>query len=280
MLIQFSSYHALRNDFIVIETGRRRLIRTTMKKLALAICDRRSGVGADGILCLSAPMKEGTPVAVYNADGSRAETSGNGIRIAALHLHRRDRRKKRFDLLMHRQLRRALITDSSLRSALITTDLGKPSFEAKRVPVRSRSKFMINSLLKLDHYSFPVTCLSVGNPHAVLFVDGFDFEWRMIGEEIENHRAFPNRTNVEFVKVVNRRRIEVAEWERGAGATGSSGTGAAAAVCAGVMLGLIERRCTVCFPGGNLAIRWDEDSGLIELAGPAEHIADGSFEYL
>ena len=278
MLIQFSSYHALRNDFIVIETGRRKLTGTTMRKLALAICDRRSGVGADGILYLSTPTKKGTPVAVYNADGSPAEKSGNGIRIAALHLHHRDRRRKRFDLLMNRQSHPALITKSGLRSVMIRTDLGQPSFEASEVPVKTRLKFMINSPLKLDRYSFPVTCLSVGNPHTILFVDDFDFEWQVIGEEIENHRAFPNRTNVGFVKVINRRRIEVAEWERGAGATGSSGTGAAAAVCAGVMLGLVERRCKVCFEGGSLDINWN--SGLIELAGPAEHIADGTFELI
>lgn len=163
---------------------------------------------------------------------------------------------------------------------MITTELGQPSFEAARVPVKTRLKFMINSPLKLDRYSFPVTCLSVGNPHAVLFVDNFDLQWQVIGEEIENHRIFPNRTNVGFVKVINRRRIEVAEWERGVGATGSSGTGAAAAVCAGVMLGLLERRCKVCFEGGSLDINWKNDSGLIELAGPAEHIADGSFELL
>jgi diaminopimelate epimerase len=144
--------------------------------------------------------------------------------------------------------------------------------------VRSRKKFHINTPIKLGRYNFPVTCLSVGNPHTVMFVDDFDFDWHSIGEEIENHKQFPHRTNVEFVKLVNRKRIRLADWERGAGATGSSGTGAAAAVCASVMLGLTDHKCKVVFDAGTLEVDWSNETNRIDLTGPAEYIASGTID--
>jgi len=108
-------------------------------------------------------------------------------------------------------------------------------------------------------------------------VDGFDFDWMGLGAEIEVHPAFPRHTNVEFVKVISRKKIKVADWERGAGATGSSGTGAAAAVCAAVMLGLVARECEVVFESGSLLVKWDQDTNEIELTGPVDYVADGEF---
>jgi diaminopimelate epimerase len=119
----------------------------------------------------------------------------------------------------------------------------------------------------------------VGNPHTVLFVDDFDFDWEQVGADIERHRSFPNQTNVEFVRILSRRRLQLADWERGAGATGSSGTGAAAAVCAAVVLGMAERNCEVVFPGGSLWVEWSEDDDGIRLTGPATFVAEGRYEY-
>ncbi len=138
---------------------------------------------------------------------------------------------------------------------------------------------MINAPLKIGGLEFPVTCLAVGNPHTVMLVDNFDFDWKSLGAEIEKHPAFPHDTNVEFVRVVNRKRVDLADWERGAGATGSSGTGAAAAVCAMVMLGLVDRDCNVFFDTGNLRVHWHQESDYIELTGPAEYVSKGEFWY-
>jgi len=274
--IAFAKYHALFNDFIVIESHRRRLSRVNLSELAAAICDRRPGVGADGILYLASGPR-GDVIDIYNADGSWAEKSGNGLRIAALHRFREDRRRRSFTFLMNGLPHRTRVLDKADGGMLIRTDLGTPEFESARVPIRTRRKHMINAPLKLAGLDFPVTCLSVGNPHTVLFVKDFDFDWKQLGSEIEVHRAFPNHTNVEFVKVATRRRIRVADWERGAGATGSSGTGAAAAVCAAVMLGLVDRECEVQFETGSLFVKWNEVSNLIELTGPAVFVAEGEF---
>jgi len=138
---------------------------------------------------------------------------------------------------------------------------------------------MINAPFEIGGVKLPVTCLSVGNPHTVMFVDNFDFDWRQLGSDLEHHRAFPNQTNVEFAKVINRGKIKVCDWERGAGATGSSGTGAAAAVCAAVMMGLTKRECEVVFETGSLFVEWSSETNRINLTGPVEFVATGTFEF-
>ncbi len=277
MDIEFTKYHALYNDFLVVEGKRRRLTRPQLQRLAIAICHRRSGVGADGVLYVSPNTRSDGRIDVYNADGSWAEKSGNGMRIVVLHEYLKDRRRKRFSFTMDRQLHQASVVDATGSDVLITTELGQPEFKTDLVPVKSRRRYMINAPLKIAGLEFPVTCLSVGNPHTVMMVEDFDFDWHELGAEVECHRSFPSQTNVEFVKPVTRRRIRVADWERGAGATGSSGTGAAAAVCAMVMLGVADRSCEVQFETGSLSVNWREDTGIIELTGPAALIAKGRF---
>ncbi|MCK4460553.1 MAG: diaminopimelate epimerase [candidate division Zixibacteria bacterium] len=278
MDIAFAKYHALANDFLVIESSSTRVPKRSLGRLARSVCDRRTGVGADGILYVSSGG--GTRrVDVYNADGSWAEKSGNGLRIAALHEYLKDRRRRSFVLEMDGRPHAARILKPSDTGAVVVTQLGTPEFETRRVPVKSKLRVMINAPLKVGGLEFPVTCLAVGNPHAVLPVDHFDFDWQTLGAEIENHSAFPRGTNVEFVRVVDRRKIELTDWERGAGATGSSGTGAAAAVCAMVMIGAVDRDCEVRFETGALRIRWDQSTDLIELTGPVDYIAKGVFSF-
>lgn len=279
VFVAFSKYHALQNDFLVIERAQRKLARARLSRLARSICHRRSGVGADGILYLSESSKADRRIDVFNADGSWAEKSGNGLRIAGVHQFLRNKRKRKFVFELPKALDKVVVMSSTRRGYVVITDLGQPEFQASQVPVRTRHKYIINAPLALGEVKLPVTCLAIGNPHTVLFVDDFDFDWRELGAEIEAHRAFPSRTNVEFAKVVSRKRLRVAEWERGVGATGSSGTGAAAAVCAAVMSGLTDRRCEVVFEAGSLLVEWHEDTNSIELTGPVEYVARGTFEF-
>lgn len=278
-MIAFNKYHALQNDFIVIEQTKARLGKAKLSRLARSICDRRAGVGADGILYLSQSTKAECKLDVFNADGSWAEKSGNGLRIAGVHQFRRDRRRKRFVFETATGLDRVVVTASFGSSYVVKTELGQPEFRAERVPVKTKFKYMINVPLALGGLKFPVTCVAVGNPHTILFVDDFNFDWKALGAEIETHCVFYKRTNVEFVKVINRKKIRIAEWERGAGATGSSGTGAAAAVCAAVMLGLADRSCEVVFETGSLQVDWREYGNTIELSGPVEFVCQGSYEF-
>lgn len=275
--IAFHKYHALENDFLVIEAGGRRRTKAQLTQLARSMCNRRTGVGADGIVVLSQSSKADRRIDIYNADGSWAEKSGNGLRIAAVHLAAANKRARAFVFETATSLDRVRLGRVTRHGRTATAELGRPDFVAKRVPVRAKTLYVVNAPLKIGPEALPVTCLSVGNPHTVLVVENFDFDWQALGHDIEHAAVFPNGTNVEFVRPVSRRKIEVAEWERGAGATGSSGTGAAAAVCAMVMLGVAERDCEVVFRPGSLFVRWRDTDNIVELTGPVQFVCSGEF---
>ena len=278
MQIKFYKYQALSNDFILVDSSQSKISKQSLSNTVRQICHRNRGVGADGLLYLSKAKNDTVAVDVYNADGGWAEKSGNGLRIAGLHLHRRNPKKRNFVISMGGTESRVRLVSKAKREAMLTTEIGRPSFETSEIPVKSKSQFMINSPLDLDGIEFPVTCLSLGNPHAVLFVDNFNFDWQQIGADIENHELFPNGTNVEFVKVISSKKLQVADWERGVGQTGSSGTGAAAAVAASVMLGVAGRKCKVVFEMGQIDVNWRESDDIIEICGPVEFICEGTFE--
>ena len=278
MKIHFTKYHALQNDFLVVESTKR-LTGRTLPLLARKICHRRTGVGADGVLYLTGSKKADRKFIIYNSDGSWAEKSGNGLRIAGLHLHRKLKSKKEFSFETSNGIDSVTVVKKTKSDTQLMTSLGSPNFETRSVPVKSKKKVMINSELMINKLKFPVSCVSIGNPHTVLFVENFDFDWKSLGQEIEFHKSFPERTNVEFVRPVNRKKIRVADWERGAGATGSSGTGAAAAVVIAVTMGITDRRCEVQFENGSLFINWNADNNIIELTGPVEFITHGEYEY-
>ena len=280
MQIKFSKYHAVGNDFIVVDGATCRMTRRSIPALVRRICERHTGVGADGVLWLSCSRKADCKIDLFNADGGWAEKSGNGLRIVGAHLSRSKSKKNEFDIETGTTVDHVKLGRRLKNGRQATATLGIPAFEARKVPVKTRQRFVINSPIKVGTISLPMTCVAVGNPHAVILVDNFDFDWKTLGPEIEHAAAFPNRTNVEFVKLINRRKLELAEWERGAGATGSSGTGAAAAVAAMVMLGLTDRRCRVSFDYGTLGVEWDQESGAISIEGPVQLIADGAYEYV
>ncbi len=279
MKVNFFKYHALLNDFIVVDSRKYKLVSNNRAQLVKAICNRKSGIGADGVLFTGSSAKGTAKVDVYNADGGWAEKSGNGLRIIGFHFFRTKRKKRNFFFEMGGTLNPVTVMSGNGYHGVLKTELGVPNFNAKNVPVRTKSKFMINASLEIGGVNTPVTCLSMGNPHTVLFVDDFNFDWPSFGSEIEKHKAFPKYTNVEFVKILSTNRLRLAEWERGVGATGSSGTGAAAAVAAAVVLGLADRKCRVEFESGSLLVNWRKHDNVIELTGPVEFICKGTYEH-
>lgn len=274
MKIPFYKYHALGNDFIVIMSDTQRLSASLRSRLTKAICSRHTGVGADGVLFVTKTSK----AEIYNADGSWAERSGNGLRIAALHLYHL-KKKKQLKIEMGGTIQDVVIGKSSKAGTIVSADFPPPNFLTKSIPMKFKAKHCINSPLKIGTTSLPLTALSVGNPHAILIVDSFDFDWRTIGADIETHSAFPNRTNVEFVKIITRRLCEVRLWERGVGETSSSGTGSMASVCAGVMLGLLDRKCQVKSEAGVVSVEWNAETDRITLSGPVSPVAFGVYQF-
>jgi len=275
--ILFQKFHCLGNDFLVVDLIGKRSGSKNFNELAVDICDRNFGVGADGILILKTSRKCDCFLDIYNSDGSWAEKSGNGLRITAAYMAMQYKKKGRVVIETKCDKPTAQIVESGDKQLIVKVSLGKPAFETKKVPIKSRQKYHINCPMKIDKHEFVLTALSVGNPHAVLFVDNFDFDWEILGEIIENCPKFPNRTNVEFVKIVNRSKIILNDWERGAGATGSSGTGAGAAVTAGIINGFLNRTVEVVFPTGSLFIEWPSQDENIYLTGPVEYICRGEY---
>lgn len=275
--IEFVKYHALSNDFIIIDLIQKRNTDINFNLLAERICHRRNGVGADGILILTKSRSADCCLDLFNSDGSWAEKSGNGLRIVAGYYFQNYDKRKKLSFEINDEIADCQIINSANNRYSIRVLLGKPKLEAKLVPMKSKSKYFINSPLKVEKEEFPVTVLSVGNPHTVMFVDNFNFDWKQLGAIIENNPKFPHRTNVEFVKIVNRSKIILHDWERGAGATGSSGTGAAAAVVAGAINGFLNRKAEVIFPTGSFFIDWSEEDDNIYLTGPVEYICRGEF---
>lgn len=273
MLIPFAKYHALGNDFLIVEPSRVEFL-PEMSDVAVQLCDRQRGVGADGILFV-AESADSVKVELYNADGSWAEKSGNGLRIVGVHQHLKDKSVSRFQVTMNEVTSSVEILGVDGNDFNVRASLGQPTFVASEVPVTTDLKYWINEPLAIGGVDLPITCVAVGNPHVVLFVDGFDLDWPQIGADIEVHEAFPNQTNVEFVRVIERNLIEVADWERGVGVTTSSGTGAAAAVCAAVMNGFVDRNCDVQFEAGTMHIEWSEATNEVLLSGPVAPIATG-----
>lgn len=277
--IKYSKYHALGNDFLIIDKSSSKIQKEKLQEITQSVCQRRTGIGADGVIYISKSKSAHALLDLYNADGSWAEKSGNGLRIVAYHSYLKDKRKKKFNFEMAGDYCSVEILDENILGCNIQTELGTPLFETKKVPVKTKQEYMIQSELLIGGVKFPITCLNIGNPHAVLFVENFNFDWETLGEEIEHHKVFPERTNVEFVKIITRKKLVVNDWERGAGATGSSGTGAAAAVCAGVISAQADRNCEVVFETGSLFINWDEKTNIVKLTGPVSKICDGTYYF-
>jgi diaminopimelate epimerase len=277
MDVRFAKYHALGNDFLIIE--RRRSPGRRRWALARDICNRHSGVGADGVVCVSPSRLADFRIDIYNADGGWAEKSGNGIRIAAVWASRRKLGKKLFIFECGGSTNKVWVAGKSGKDIVVSAELGQPNFAVKSLPMTTRSSCVINGILKFGKFRVRGTCLSIGNPHMVIPMDNFRSDWMAIGAVIEHAPMFPRGTNVEFVRVVNRRKIQVMEWERGVGPTGSSGTGAAAAVAAMVVQGRIGRTAAVQFPAGVLQINWRAADNVIELTGPVTFVSQGVYRY-
>ena len=295
--IPFVKYQAAGNDFIVVsqddlapkpDSGARRSGRGRRAPapdlLARAILARHKGVGADGLFLVSPPRRPEqrfASVRIFNADGSEAEMSGNGIRCAAAWLIEAGLAFTRVGIETMAGLKTVEYIGSRGEERFFRVRMGEPEFDPKSIPFRAHgaSPPVLRFPLPTSFGDQEVTVTSMGNPHCSVFVKDFDaLDWRSLGREIERHHAFPRRTNVEFVRVQTPRQIEVRFWERGVGETASSGTGSSAAVVASKLNGLTARSVKVETRGGNLQVSW-EDSNFVFLTGPVRRVAYGTYEY-
>lgn len=264
--------HGTGNSFLVLDTLRRSLPpEVDLPALARAVCDHKTGTGADGLLVVESAVGAAARMTVYNADGSVPEMCGNGLRCVGKLVADRGYAEPEFTILTDAGPRHVAIISSTGEASQIRISLGRPVLEADLIPTRLSGSPPIEVPLAIDgDVSLPVTCVSMGNPHAVFFVDDPDgAPVHRVGPLVERHPAFPNRTNVEFVRVASPTELRLRVWERGCGETAACGTGAAAAVVAGVLTGRTERSVAVRLRGGDLRVDWPDDEAEVALTGEA-----------
>lgn len=275
MKISFTKMQGLGNDFILVDCLDKQLrVRgEDLGDLARELCNRRVGIGADQLLLLYPSDIADFKMRIFNADGSEVEMCGNGIRCFARYIWDRGLSEK--DMFSVETMAGVM---KPLRSGdMVTVDMGEPVLEGRLIPVNADG-LIKDFLLKIENEEFKITCVSMGNPHAIIVVEDVDsFYVKKYGPLIEVNRLFPKRINVEFIQVINNEKIKMRVWERGSGETMACGTGASAAAVAANLLGLAGRKVSVELPGGELVIEWKEDNR-VYMTGPAVNVFSGEIE--
>lgn len=268
--MKFQKYQALGNDYIVLDWSRSP---GPSPEQVRSICDRRTGVGSDGILIGEKAASGVFSVRIFNPDGSEAEKSGNGLRIFARYLWDRGL----VDGAPFNVVTRGGTVACQVREAgrIVFVEMGQASFDSSRIPVAGPVREVIEEFLEVGGKRLRFTALTVGNPHCVIHLDHVTEDLaRELGPKIETHSLFPNRTNVQFVKVISPDRIQMEIWERGAGYTRASGSSSCAAAAASVRLGLCKGDVSVSMPGGELGIVVRPDF-TVTMLGPVEKVFEG-----
>ena len=246
-----------------------------------AVSDRHFGVGGDGAIFINPSKEADFEMEMYNADGTRAEMCGNGIRCVAKYVYDKGLTdKKQISIISAGQVK---YVDLCVKDGLVSTvkvNMGAPILEAEKVPVKSPRSQAVDEPITVNGKEYRMTCVSMGNPHAVVFMEDINnLDIASIGPLFENHEVFPNRTNTEFVEVVDKTHVKMRVWERGTGETLACGTGCCATVAACVLNGLTEEKVTVWVLGGEIEIYWDREKNLIYMTGPAETVFEGEFPW-
>lgn len=267
--LSFTKVEGTGNDFLLVDLIKHRLS-LSWKKLAPALCDRKFGVGADGLLLVSPSKRADLKMRIVNADGTEAEMCGNGIRCVARHYYARHRRKTRLEIETKAGLKKTRIHDDGT----VSVNMGRPVLDPEQIPVvhpgsREGRPFTVS----VPGRKITLVPVSMGNPHALVLTPLPDKTFFQIAPFIEKHPAFPNRTNVHLLRVKSPSLLEILIWERGAGATLSCGTGACAALVGARVLGQSGPKARVRVPGGTLAVEWRGEE--VTLTGPARFVFEG-----
>jgi diaminopimelate epimerase len=274
--IPFTKMQGCGNDYVYVDGFHHEV--PDPAGLARRISDRRFGAGSDGLILVLPSDRADVRMRMWNADGSESEMCGNGIRCVAKFGYERGLFRKSPKITAETGagvLSLDLDVDAADSVRAVTVDMGKPRLDRADVPMVGPPGRVVDEPLRVLDRTFRVTCLSMGNPHCVAFVESVDaFPVERYGPAFENHAAFPRRTNTEFVEVRSRGEVVQRTWERGAGETWACGTGASAVCVAGVLTGRTDRRVLVHLRGGDLTIEWTE-GGSVLMTGPAVHVYDG-----
>ncbi len=273
---EFVKSHGLGNDYFVLDSSA--ISFTVTPGVTRLLCDRNYGVGSDGILLLTKSPRADFGLRILNPDGSEAEKSGNGLRIFAKYLYEHGQtQNKTFKIdTLGGVVTAELEVSEDGRVPFVTVEMGQAVFNSKDIPVAGEEREVVDEEIRVNGEIARFTAVSVGNPHCIVFVDELDEGFtRKLGPLLENHELFPNRINVQFVKVLTPEKVSILIWERGAGYTLASGSSSCAVAAACVRNGLTAKKLTVSMPGGELDIEIRED-WTIKMRGAVEEVTSGT----
>ena len=279
--MKFTKMQGCGNDYVYVDCTKNQEIEIdNIPHVARQVSDRHYGIGSDGLILIKPSQKADFFMDMYNNDGSLGKMCGNGIRCVGKYVYDyclTDKKQVKIETLSG--IKTLDLTIDNGKVSQVTVDMGNPIFAPEKIPVISDKEILVNEPIIIGGKEYKITCLSMGNPHAVVFVENTDdIPIETIGPLFENHEMFPDRVNTEFIQVINRNHIKMRVWERGSGETLACGTGACASVVACVLNGLTEDEVKVSLLGGDLHIRYDKDNNLVYMTGPAVTVFEGEIQ--
>lgn len=278
--MKFTKMQGCGNDYVYIDCLSETV--ENEQEAAILLSDRHFGIGGDGLILIKKGTSADFEMVMYNADGSRGAMCGNGIRCVARYVYDKGYiRSRKFTVESMGSVKQIELFLNGDTVESVRVDMGAPVITAADVPVVSDTENVINRSVNIGGRNFNMTCVSMGNPHAVMFIDESpkDFELEKYGPLFENDKMFPDRVNAEFAHIVNQNEIEMRVWERGSGETLACGTGACATAVAAVLCGLAENEVTIHLIGGDLKIEWDgNETSPVYMTGPAEYVFTGEID--
>ena len=284
--MKFTKMQGCGNDYVYVNGFTEKIALEDKPEIVRRLSDRHFGIGGDGVIFINPAKEADFEMEMYNADGTRSEMCGNGIRCVA---------KFVYDKGLTDNTDITIVSAGKIKYLHLTVEkkpgqdrgevtkvrvnMGSPILEPALVPVKAEGEQVVNAPIVVDNTEYRMTCVSMGNPHAIIFKSGVkEMNLEAIGPKFENHECFPNRTNTEFVEVLDRNTVFMRVWERGTGETLACGTGCCATAVAAVLNGLTEDTVTVKLLGGELLIEWDREENLVYMTGPAVTVFEGEVE--
>lgn len=273
--MKFTKMQGIGNDYVYVNCLEEKVDHP--EELAKLVSDRHFGIGSDGLILIKPSEVADFEMAMYNADGSRGEMCGNGIRCVAKYVYDRGLTDKtHISIETLAGIKYLELTVEKGQVSQVRVDMGEPELLAEKIPVISEQEKVIDVPITAGEKEYRMTCVSMGNPHCVVFMEDVEhLEIEKIGPLFENHKLFPKRINTEFVKVIDRKTLHMRVWERGSGETLACGTGACATAVAAMLNGFCEDEVQIHLLGGDLTIEWNKESNHVFMTGPAEIVFDG-----
>ena len=276
--MKFTKLHGCGNDYVYVNLFEQPL--ENPAEMSIKVSDRHFGIGSDGLITIGPSEIADFTMHIYNADGSEAEMCGNGVRCVGKYVYDHgltDKTEVTVETGAGIKILQLNVENGKVKT--VRVDMGEPSFLPQSIPVIAEGEAVIDAPISVGGKEWNMTCVSMGNPHAVIFTDDVrNFPLETYGPLFENHERFPKRTNTEFVQVVSREEAIMRVWERGSAETWACGTGTCATVVACILNGLTDRKVLVHLLGGDLVIEWDEQTNHVFMTGPATEVFSGTYE--